>query len=86
MTLYRNGYLVFTINGHGLTTTFYWSLFIITKEAKKKVFLQGKKEPPLTKRKSFDDEKKEKEITRKGMTIYCKPEDTKKSEEEKRKG
>lgn len=26
MTLYRNGYLVFTINGHDLTSTFYWSL------------------------------------------------------------
>jgi hypothetical protein len=67
MTLYRNGYLVFTINGHDLTMTFYWSLLIITKENS----LQGKKNI-LTKHEIWMTKRKKK-ITRKGMTIYCKP-------------
>jgi hypothetical protein len=61
MTLYRNGYLVFTINGHGLTTTFYWSLLIKTNEnslqGKKNTYLPNAK-VSMTKRKKRDNKEK----------------------------
>jgi hypothetical protein len=72
MTLYQNGYLVFTINGHDLTTTFYWSLLIITKEEEEeKILFKVKKIYLLNTKVSMT--KRKRKITRKRMTIYCKP-------------
>ncbi len=62
MTLYRNGYLVFRINGHGLTTTFYWSLLIKTNENShqgKTIDLPNAK-VSMTKRKKKSRDNKEK--------------------------